>query len=156
MFVAQPVFAQRGGPALRSPEVLPDARVTFRIAAPNATDVRVSGDFLKAPEALNKDEKGVWSVTIGPVSPEIYNYQLSVNGLVTTRGRLDVPAASPRFYDVRPVAHGAVEQRLYDSKTVPGVRRVFIYTRPSGTRFSTCFMVPAAMRAVGPRMDAPT
>jgi enterochelin esterase family protein len=136
MFVAQPVIAQRGGPALRSPEVLPDARVTFRIAAPNATDVRVSGDFLKGPEALNKDEKGVWSVTIGPVSPEIYNYQLSVNGLVTTRGRLDVPAASPRFYDVRPVAHGAVEQRWYDSKTVPGVRRVFIYTPPNYARSS--------------------
>jgi enterochelin esterase family protein len=139
--VASPVLAQRGGPAVRSPEVAPDGRVTFRIAAPTATDVRVSGDFLKAPETLQKDEKGVWSVTVGPVSPDIYNYQLSVNGLAMTRARLDVPGASPRFFDLRPVAHGAVEQRLYDSKTVHGVRRVFIYTPPNYARSSERYPV---------------
>jgi len=141
ILVAHPVFAQRGGPAVRSPEVHADGRVTFRIAAPNATDVRVSGDFLKAPETLQKDEKGVWSVTVGPVSPDIYNYQLSVNGLAMTRARLDVPGASPRFFDLRPVAHGAVEQRLYDSKTVHGVRRVFIYTPPNYARSSERYPV---------------
>ena len=51
VLAAQPVFAQRG-PALRSPELLPDNRVTFRLAAPNATDLRVSGDFLSAPQPL--------------------------------------------------------------------------------------------------------
>ena len=141
MIVASPVLAQRGGPAVRSPEIAADGRVTFRIAAPNANDVRVSGDFIKAPEALQKDEKGVWSVTIGPVPPEIYNYQLSVNGVATTRGRLDVPGPSARFYDMRPVAHGAVEQRWYDSKTVQGVRRVFIYTPPNYSRSSERYPV---------------
>jgi hypothetical protein len=56
--MAGPTFAQRGAPAVRSPEILPDGRVTFRLAAPNATDVRVSGDFLAAPQPLQKDEKG--------------------------------------------------------------------------------------------------
>src|SRR4029079_7931566 len=134
MLVAQPLFAQRGAPAPRSPEILPDGRVTFRIAAPNATDVRLTGEFLKAPETLHKDAKGVWSATVGPVSPEIYFYQLSVDGVAMTRSRLDVPGPLPRFYDVRPVAHGAVEQRWYDSKTVQGVRRAFIYTPPNYTR----------------------
>jgi enterochelin esterase family protein len=141
MVVASPVLAQRGGPAVRSPELLSDGRVTFRIAAPNANDVRLSGDFLKTPETLQKDERGVWSVTVGPVSPEIYNYQLSVNGVVATRGRLDVPGPSPRFYDMRPVPHGAVEQRWYDSKTVHGVRRVFIYTPPNYDRSSERYPV---------------
>ena len=148
MFVAQPLLAQRGGPAPRSPEFLPDGRVTFRIAAPAATDVRITGEFLKAPEALRKDEKGVWSVTVGPVAPEMYFYQFSVDGVVMSRLRLDVPGASPRFFDLRPVAHGAVEQRWYDSKTVHGVRRVFIYTPPnyarSSERYPVLYLFPGA------------
>ena len=141
MVVASPGVAQRGGPAVCSPEVAPDGRVTFRIAAPNATDVRLTGEFLKAPETLHKDEKGVWSVTVGPVSPEVYFYQFSVDGVAMTRSRLDVPGAAPRFFDVRPVPHGAVEQRLYDSKTVHGVRRVFIYTPPNYARSSERYPV---------------
>ena len=124
VLAAHPVLAQRG-PALRSPEVQPDRRVTFRLSAPNATDVRVTGDFLAAPQPLTRDERGVWSVTVGPIAPEIYGYQLSVNGVTTTRGSLVVPGATPMFYDQRPVPHGAVEQRWYDSKSLQLTRRAF-------------------------------
>jgi len=141
MLVAQPLLAQRGSPAPRSPEILPDGRVTFRIAAPSATDVRLTGEFLKTPETLRKDDKGVWSVTVGPVSPEIYFYQFSVDAVVMARNKLDVAGASPRFFDMRSVAHGAVEQRLYDSKTVQGVRRAFIYTPPNYARSSERYPV---------------
>jgi enterochelin esterase family protein len=127
-------FAQRGGPVVRSPEVLPDGRVTFRLAAPNATDVRLSGDFLGTAQAMTKDDKGIWSATIGPVTPEIYAYQVSVNGVVATRGTLDMPGASPMFYDLRPVPHGGVEQRWYTSKATSSVRRAFVYTPPNYTR----------------------
>ncbi len=141
LVVALPAFAQRGGPALRSPEVHPDRRVTFRLAAPNATEVRVSGDFVTAAQPLQKDEKGIWSVTVGPVTPEIYTYQLSVNGVVATRGSLDVPGAAPMFYDMRSVPHGAVEQRWYESKSIQAVRRVFIYTPPNYGRSSERYPV---------------
>jgi len=127
-------FAQRGGPALRSPEILPDGRVTFRLAAPNATDVRLNGDFLPSPQPLAKDDTGVWSITVGPVAPEIYSYTLAVNGVAATRGVLEVPGAAPMFYDLRPVPHGAVEQRWYQSKTTGLVRRAFVYTPPGYTR----------------------
>ena len=152
MFVvlaAQPLVAQRGGPAVRSPEVLPDRRVTFRLAAPNATDVRVSGDFLTAPAPLQKDEKGIWSVTVGPVSPELYSFQLSVNGVTATRGMLDVPGATPMFYAMRPVAHGAVEQRWYSSKSLQTTRRVFIYTPPNYGRSSERYPVLYLLHGAG-------
>jgi enterochelin esterase-like enzyme len=149
LLVTPSAFAQRGVPAPRSPELLPDGRVTFRIAAPAATDVRLTGDFLTAPETLRKDEKGIWSVTVGPVSPEVYSYQLSVNGVATTRGRLDVPGASPMFYDLRAVPHGAVEQRLYDSKAVQGVRRAFIYTPPNYSRSSERYPVLYLLHGAG-------
>ena len=134
LLVAQPAFAQRGGPAVRSPEVLADGRVTFRLAAPNATEVRLSGDFLTAPQPLQKDEKGIWSLTVGPVAPERYGFTLSVNGVAATRGTLDMPGPAPMFYDLKPVPHGAVEQRLYQSKSLQAQRRVFIYTPPNYAR----------------------
>ena len=124
-----------------SPEVHADKKVTFRINAPKATEVTIRGEWMVGEEKLTKDEKGVWSVTVGPVSPEIYFYQFSVDGVALTRSRLDVPGASPRFYDMRPVSHGAVEQRWYDSKTVQGVRRVFIYTPPNYARSSERYPV---------------
>src|SRR5207237_10523255 len=73
--------AQRGAPALRSPEVLPDHRVTFRITAPKASEVRITGDLVSAPQALQKDEKGIWSITLGPLRPDLYTYRFSVDGL---------------------------------------------------------------------------
>ena len=115
--------------------------MTFRLAAPNATEVRLSGDFLTAPQTLQKDEKGIWSVTVGPVAPERYGFTLAVNGVAATRGTLDVPGAAPMFYDLKPVPHGAVEQRLYHSKSLQAQRRVFIYTPPNYSRSSERYPV---------------
>jgi enterochelin esterase family protein len=146
--LAHPSFAQRGAPAVRSPELLEDGRVTFRLAAPNATEVRLSGDLVRSPQALVRDEKGIWSVTVGPVTPEIYAYQLSVNGVVATRGTVDVPGAAPMFYDMRPVPHGGVDQRWYTSKTTGLVRRVFVYTPPgygrSNDRYPVLYLLHGA------------
>ena len=63
----------RGGQALRSLEVLPDKKVTFRIRAPKATDVTINGDWMapNTPVKLTKDDQGVWSVTLGPLAPGI-------------------------------------------------------------------------------------
>lgn len=149
VLVAQPAYAQRGGAAVRAPEIFPDGRVTFRLVAPNATDVRLTGEFMSGAQPLQKDEKGIWSVTVGPVAPEIYSYTLSVNGVAATRGRLDMPGPSPMFYDVRPVAHGAVEQRWYQSKATQSTRRVFIYTPPGYGRGSDRYPVLYLLHGAG-------
>ena len=148
VLAAQPVFAQRG-PALRSPELHPDNRVTFRLAAPNATDVRVLGDFLPGPQALQKDDRGVWTATVGPVTPELYTFTISVNGVAATRGTLDVPGPAPMFYDLRPVAHGAVEQRWYQSKSIQTTRRVYVYTPPNYSRSSDRYPVLYLLHGAG-------
>jgi len=148
VLLASPAFAQRG-PALRSPEVQPDRRVTFRLAAPNATEVRLTGEFMTGAQALQKDEKGIWSVTVGPVAPEIYSYTLTVNGVAATRGRLEVPGAAPMFYDMRPVAHGAVEQRWYASKATQSTRRAYVYTPPNYGRGSDRYPVLYLLHGAG-------
>src|SRR5678816_2010753 len=70
--LAVDAFAQ--SPALQSPEVSSDHRVTFRILAPKASEVTLTGDWLGTtqPPKLTKDDNGVWSVTLGPFEPSIY------------------------------------------------------------------------------------
>ena len=51
---------------LKSIEVADDLKVTFRIYAPKATEVSVSGDFGSGGK-LAEDEQGVWSITVGPL-----------------------------------------------------------------------------------------
>src|SRR5437870_1186809 len=126
LLVAASAFAQRGAPALRSPEILPDHRVTFRIAAPKASDVRITGDLVSSAQALQKDEKGVWSITLGPLKPDLYSYRFSVDGHTvvdpSNQARpataVAVPGDGPMMYDVRAVMHGAIEQRWYTSKSL--------------------------------------
>src|SRR5512136_227750 len=74
---ANPLLAT--GPALVSPEVAPDRRVTFRFAAPNATQVTVTG-IAGPPITMQKDERGVWAGTSQPLAPEIYQYNYMVDG----------------------------------------------------------------------------
>jgi hypothetical protein len=65
-----------------SPE-LAGGRVTFRIYAPKAEAVTVNGDWMKLGEkvALTKSSEGVWSVTVGPLDPQVYLYSFNVDGM---------------------------------------------------------------------------
>ena len=150
--LSQTVSTQGPGAAqaVRSPEVLADRRVTFRLAAAKASDVQLTCECISGPQAMKKDEKGVWSVTLGPIEPDIYEYEFTVDGVtmidprnekVKTNSRpsvisslLDVPGPSPMFYDVKPVAHGAIEIRRYASKATNTVRRLHVYTPPNYDR----------------------
>src|SRR3954454_19817934 len=71
LLLAQPPAAPagRGGrgnapPAVKFCEVGADRTVTFRLRAPEATDVKVSGDFTQGPQDMKKGDEGVWSVTV--------------------------------------------------------------------------------------------
>jgi len=70
------------GQRITSPEVHFDGRVTFRIKAPEAKDVRVRCEGVKASE-MQKDDQGVWSLTTEALEPDIYAYSFQVDGLRT-------------------------------------------------------------------------
>src|SRR5215207_2332749 len=80
---AQEVGARRTAAAVTSPEVAPDRRVTFRLLAPDAKAVMVSGDFGPDTE-LRRGDDGVWSVTVGPLDPEMYVYYFTADGIRLT------------------------------------------------------------------------
>ena len=94
-----PSFSQQalfGAPQVKSPEINPDNTVTFRLYAPKANEVTVTGDFLPtipietpmgtwdAPgiAQLKKGENGVWEYTTpSPLAPELYMYSFAVDSL---------------------------------------------------------------------------
>lgn len=147
--VNAPARAARGGfaPAVRSPEIGADKHVTFRLSAPQAASVAVSGsEFLKGEVPLTRDANGVWSVTVGPVAPEIYDYNFTIDGVKTIdpgnydvkfgstastiQSLLNVPGDAPRFFDVQSVPHGEIRTDWYQSKSLGAIRHVTIYTPP--------------------------
>jgi enterochelin esterase-like enzyme len=152
MLIATPTvtLAQGGAKPVVSPEVSTDRRITLRYFAPNAKSVVASGELDGQPHPLTKDENGVWSVTIGPLAPDIYTYAFNVDGVVALDPRntntkygyggfgavsiVEVPGDGPQFYDVKPVPHGEVRIRPYVSKTMGLGRTAWIYTPPDYDR----------------------
>src|SRR5581483_8968208 len=89
---AAPATAGRAGrgaaDTLVSPEVHADRTVTFRVRAPQAQTVTLTGDWLATPAsptggplAMTKDASGVWSVTSAPLEPTVHLYFFTMDGL---------------------------------------------------------------------------
>jgi enterochelin esterase family protein len=135
------------GDTLQSPEVAADHRVTFRIYAPKASEVTLTGDWLGTTPApkLTRDERGVWSLTVGPMEPSIYIYSFNVDGVAmadpvnprmklrarTSGSLVEVKDDAPAFWEARDVPHGTVEINWEKSKAIGGeTRAIWIYTPP--------------------------
>jgi enterochelin esterase-like enzyme len=88
-------------PTRSSMEVLPDNRVKFSLSAPDARDVRITGEWMtgygsismengvmkRGPivsEQLVKDATGLWTLTLGPVKPNSYGYSYIIDGVMVT------------------------------------------------------------------------
>ncbi len=130
-----------------SPEVAADNRVTFRVAAPKATEVSFFGDWMPTGKTLpmTKDAAGVWSVTTGPLPPSVYIYHFVVDGMTiadpvnpriklrarTSASLLEVPGPGNAVWQPRDVPHGNVEINYQKSKVLNGETRwIWIYTPP--------------------------
>lgn len=144
---ATPPRAARPTP-IQSPELHPDGSVTFRLRAPKATEVKVSGQFGKET-ALARDENaqdaGLWTATIPNVPAGVHEYRFVVDGLAVIDPQnpwvkpqrwpntsiLHVPANPPAPWDLQDIPHGTVHLHDYRSKALGAWRRVVIYTPPS-------------------------
>ena len=148
------------GPQVASPDVHADNRVTFNLIAPEAQKVQLTGDMLPTRKVeyagntfdtpgvvdLVKDDKGLWSYTSEPLKPELYTYNMIVDGVkildplnvynIRDINNLfsvlliggDDPAD---LYRVNKVAHGTVSKVWYESPTAGLTRRLTVYT-PAG------------------------
>ena len=83
---------------LKSPDIREDNSVTFRVYAPKAVTVRLTGDFLPHHIADNngyvtevpiwvdmrEGKDGIWEYTTEPLAPELYSYMFRIDGLPFT------------------------------------------------------------------------
>lgn len=137
-----------------SPEIS-DTEVTFRFMAPKADTVKISGGFtptvkmetrfgemdIPAPLNMNKDEKGLWSITLQRPDNELYTYSFIVDGVtVNDPNNVLMQRDGTRYLSVlllpgkltenyfEAETHGNLSKVWYDSPTIGINRRMFIYT----------------------------
>lgn len=140
-----------GAQNIISPEVNNNQTVTFSLLAPNAKEVKVSGDWMPAegwvPGSVNmiKGENGIWTYTTPALPSDLYMYSFLVDGFRTTDPNnvyliRDVASVTNVFivgngkadlYQVNNVPHGTVARRWYDSPGNNKKRRITIYTPPN-------------------------
>jgi enterochelin esterase family protein len=156
---------QRGAAAqFRSAEALTDGRITFRLCAPKATEVHVTGSDIPdlGTLAMTRGEAGVWTATTTKaVPPDNYRYGFVVDGVTMpdplattfsqeragTSSTLEVPGAAFQSWDAK-VPHGMVSEFEYWSVSLGVKHRAHVYTPPgygtSGKRYPVLYLVNGA------------
>jgi enterochelin esterase-like enzyme len=111
------------------------------LRAPDA--VRVTLSFAGS-KPMSKDDAGIWTATVGPLEPEIYQYNFVVdgvrildpgnpnlkNGRALDASVVEIPGNPPRFDELQAVPHGALNIRTYLSTPLKKVRKLYVYTPP--------------------------
>lgn len=148
--VAAPPAASQAGapppaqPAIKSPVVADDGRVTVRFRAPEAKEVILN---LLGRHPMQKDAQGIWSVTTDPMAPDIYPYSVIVDGVgladpnnpgfapsfVRAPGSIvHVPGPASLPWELNAdVPHGVVAHHWYKSAAIGDTRDFYVYT-PAG------------------------
>lgn len=147
------LWAQPSRPAptpndtLKSTEVLPSKQVVFRIYAPKASQVTVSGDFSTTygPKQLSKNDIGVWSYTTSEsLAADVYSYDFVVDGVKTLDPKntqlkegengysnlFEINGPESAYCALRDVPHGNVERVWFQSKVTGKPTRFHVYTPP--------------------------
>jgi enterochelin esterase family protein len=134
-------------PVVVSPEVRQDRSVIFRFWSPQASDVKLSGNWMgpQPPVPLTEGEDSVWSVTMPPLEPNIYSYVFLVGDVRTTDpscrcsftsasrfsdSLLVIPGDPPRVWEPRNNPPGSLHVERFLSARQKRVRRLVVYTPP--------------------------
>lgn len=128
---------------LISPEVRPSSAVTFRFRDPNAQQVMFALEGAR-PVPMEKDAQGVWTITTGPLAPDIYGYSFIADGvslidpsnhlikpnLLHPQSMVHVPGPPSIPWEINPVPHGVIHHHFYHSSVVNDDRDFYVYTPP--------------------------
>jgi enterochelin esterase family protein len=140
---ALPALAQPGrGAAVRSPEVGADGSVTFRLRAPDAKEVALTG--MGERLAMQKNEQGIWSASSAPMKPDLYTYSFNVDGATVvdpgnslfktsygSAGQSMVRVPGHEVWDPGDGPRGAVTHHFYKSALIGDNRDYYVYTPPN-------------------------
>ena len=134
-----------------SPQIK-DNKATFNVFAPNAKEVKISGEWMPANNqsagsaTMTKNAKGIWSYTTDILPSDLYSYTVIIDGVKNIDMNnvyvdRDVSSLFNVFiagngkgdlYAVNKVPHGTVAHRWYKSPNneFESNRRITIYTPP--------------------------
>jgi enterochelin esterase-like enzyme len=140
---------------IESPQVHPDCTVTFKLNAPGAKSVELSSQFIKKPQALKRDTSGIWSITLGPIEPDIYPYSFIVDGISVAdpnnvnifpneqfkNSLVEIPGERTSIYSIQNVPHGDITYCYYYSKSMKVTRPLVVYTPPGYNKSATKYPV---------------
>jgi enterochelin esterase-like enzyme len=143
----QPRPAFRIPVPLVSPEIMLDNSVTFRLLAKDAAKANISGDWMETPWStvpMVKNDTGLFTITVGPLKPELYSYSLIVDGVrmidpnnpLTKRdgtrneSMFIIPGEASDLYITKNIPHGTLQKVWYSSPVLNLTRRMYIYTPP--------------------------
>lgn len=150
---------------VNSPEVHDDQTVTFRLMAPEAQIVELNPGAIntalgkgREPIPFTKGDEGLWTLTIGPLPPDMYAYHLRVDGVqmadpnntqaaftaMPPYSQLIVHGDGPAYYDAKNIPHGNVTRHIYHSDVTNGERELYVYTPPgydSSKKYPVLYLV---------------
>jgi len=156
--VSNASFAQEIGRTERivSPDFTADNAIYFRIKAPQAKSVQLSGNWMQMVSNgdqgmtrkltdLTQGEDGVWSVKVEGLEPELYGYTFLVDGVsildpsnfkiardgtFRKESLLEVEGGQASLYYPKTGPKGSTHHIWYDSPTLNLTRRMIVYTPP--------------------------
>lgn len=150
---------------VNSPEVHDDQTVTFRLMAPEAQKVELNPGAIntalgkgREPIPFTKGDDGLWTLTIGPLPPDMYAYHVRADGVqmadpnntqaaftaMPPYSQLIVHGDGPAYYDAKNVPHGNVTRHIYHSDVTKGERELYVYTPPGydpGKKYPVLYLV---------------
>lgn len=150
---------------VNSPEVHDDQTVTFRLVAPEAEKVELNPGAIntalgkgREPIPFTKGDGGLWTLTIGPLPPDMYAYHVRVDDVqmadpnntqaaftaMPPYSQLIVHGDGPAYYDAKNVPHGNVTRHIYHSDVTKGERELYVYTPPgydSSKKYPVLYLV---------------
>jgi enterochelin esterase-like enzyme len=154
----------------RSPEVLPDRRVTFRLFAPDAKQVLLRGNWPGGRGmSMTRDDTGLWSVTTAALEPDLWAYTFALDGTRTLDpNNYNVQRDGVGFMNTvlvlgnqhaatlqpQQVPHGTVSSIWVPSTPMKTPRRAFVYTPPGYETSTTRYPVLYLLHGSGGDEDA--
>jgi enterochelin esterase family protein len=161
-------------PKVLSPEVAPNNATTFRLIAPDASKVALTGNWMQqtsasAPQVnMVKDNNGVWSVKQDSLGSDLYLYNFIIDG-VRINDPLNVyqirdvsnvfnyfitNGENAEYYKTKAVPHGSMIKQWYPSAINQAERRLTVYTPPGYEETKEKYPVLYLLHGMGGDEDA--
>ncbi|MEI6232136.1 MAG: alpha/beta hydrolase-fold protein [Planctomycetota bacterium] len=131
----------------KAPIISPEIKgrsVTFRLNAPKAQKVSLRIEGMKDLTTMTKNDDGIWSITLDPLKPEIYEYQFNVDGFMSidpsngwikdslrpSACMFEITGDEACSWNAQDVPHGGVTMHTFRSKALNTWRTFRVYTPP--------------------------